>query len=642
MGNGVTIQQLPMQVNKEQFRQLTGGKINDFIFDAYATNGLLSRETLYHLSQIKDVYFSFHESTDERGRNIVDKVMEIGNGLKTRNLQATCNVNIPVDSHLVSTLCGGIDNSRCVVCVFTLGYLREICGNEANSKCKIEFVYAIRKKQKEHVIPIVLDPSLANPAAWPPQLLQALSGMPFMDFTNDANISANTDNLFQRITDATRAVVIPAPKSLDPPSKDEREENQFYQWMTRSTSIEENRRIVYCASLVSAGITNVHKLAQRLNEDKHFLTNIGVNDYDADAMCQAVGLLCIGYTYTRDFGAMQSFDSALFVLKKSIDAPEDHALAANALGTAARIAEQGPAMVQQMHDGGFCAAIVRVTQKHLARAHVVEQACRACAVLCRESDACRESFGVASVSFFLSRSLQGHMEVPSLVQWNCAAIAALCKLHTNKERLGTAGICEIVVKAVTKNAMHEEVAVEGCYAMEMLQTDYYSNTAKLGNSGCHDTLTMVLRSHAGSVRVAEAAYKCMNLLALDYDNRSQLGSVVCDVFINSLRNCVQSPIVAFLGCKAIHSIVVGKASHRDNLGQAGACEVVRAALETHPTDSNVVLFACQAAYSLAKGSGRNLARFQGVQRTLQAITAKRQSFPVEVQQHLQEAILTFR
>jgi hypothetical protein len=642
MGNGASLAQLPMQLNKEQFRQLSGGKVNDFIFDSFAVNGLLSRDKLIELSQIKDVYFSFHESQDERGRSILEIVTNIGRGLQGLGLQSTCSVNVPVDSHLVTGICGSIDKSRCIVCVFTRGYLHEICGNEANSKCKIEFVYGIRKKQSEHVIPIVLDSSLTNPTAWPPQLLQALNGVPFMDFTDDASLSANTEALFRRVSENTRSLLVPNIKTVDAPGKDEREENQFFQWMSRSTNIDENRRIVYCASLVSAGITNVHKLALRLNADPHFLTNIGVNDYDADALCQAVGLLCIGYTYSRDFGAMQSFESALFVLKKAIEAPEDHALAANALNTAARIALQGPTMVKQMLEGGFCAAIVRVTQSHLANRHVVEQACYACAVLCADSDGCREAFGQASVSFFLSRSLQGHQDSADLVQHNCAAIAALCKLHANKEKLGTAGICEILVKAVTKNCMHEEVAVQGCYAMEMLQLSFYANTAKLGNSGGHDTLTLVLRSHPRSVRVAEAAYRCMTLLALDYDNRSQLGFVVCDVFIDSLRNCVVSPVVAYLGCRAIHSIVVGKASHRDNLGNAGACEAVKLALETHPGDHNVILYACQAAYSLAKGSARNTARFQGIQRTLQAINTCRQSFPAEVQQHLGEAIATLR
>lgn len=58
MGGGLS--SIPAQIDKETFRQLVGGSVNDSVFDANSTAGVMSRDKLIELSHQRDTMLS-HE-----------------------------------------------------------------------------------------------------------------------------------------------------------------------------------------------------------------------------------------------------------------------------------------------------------------------------------------------------------------------------------------------------------------------------------------------------------------------------------------------------------------------------------------------------------------------------------------------------
>ncbi len=88
----------------------------------------------------------------------------------------------------------------------------------------------------------------------------------FADFENDENFEVKCNNLYQRIVTISRKNLIISPSLLVSSSllhelNKPKQEQQFFQWMSRSTKIDERKRLIYCASLVKLGVCSVFQLA---------------------------------------------------------------------------------------------------------------------------------------------------------------------------------------------------------------------------------------------------------------------------------------------------------------------------------------------------------------------------------------------
>jgi hypothetical protein len=80
----------------------------------------------------------------------------------------------------------------------------------------------------------------------------------------------------------------------------------------------------------------------------------GVSDHDADEISKAVGSMGIGYTHTSNFQGFYDFDSAVFAIKKAIEASNDDRIAADALACIVRVSQKSPEMPRKLAEGGFC------------------------------------------------------------------------------------------------------------------------------------------------------------------------------------------------------------------------------------------------------------------------------------------------
>ena len=172
------------------------------------------------------------------------------------------------DSNFMTRICKGVDNSKVIVCFITKGYIAKVTGKDLTDKCLIEFTYTLRRKHPNFMIPVILEGDIMNAQQWGGIVGLALgdSAGGFVDFENDENFEVKCNNLYQRIVTISRKNLIISPSLLVSSSllhelNKPKQEQQFFQWMSRSTKIDERKRLIYCASLVKLGVCSVFQLA---------------------------------------------------------------------------------------------------------------------------------------------------------------------------------------------------------------------------------------------------------------------------------------------------------------------------------------------------------------------------------------------
>lgn len=646
-----------MQVDKETFRRLSGGTLNDALFDAHAIGGVITRDKLIELSSTTDCFLSLQWTNDCFNRSIPDRVKRMCNGLQARGLTACFEQHSKAED-IVSSVCNGIDKARCICVFLTQGYLNSVHGTNAMDTCLMEYGFASRRKNPDHIVVVVMESALRDPGKWGNMLGPKLGNRPFVDFSDDANFEQACGDLFQRILYVMRTMHNQLGDGGNENFNDNhshssvggisahfdaaaREETQFSQWMARSTKISENKRIVYCASLVRLGVTSVQKLAKKMNEVPNFLTSLGVTEFDADEIALAVSDLGLGYQPVRDFSGATSIDSASYALKKCTQAPDDHALAANAFACICRIAQSSAEMPKKLMDLGFGEAIIKVMIGHLGDASCVENACKCLVVIASYSPELNDLLGSGLACVMIPKATQSHLNNPVVVQHTCDIIALLATSPLNRAKLGISGACDVVVKALNLHLNYVEVSEKACTCFSNLSHNHFENIGKLGIAGAVDVVSRCLSIHYTSPVVAEQSFKTICLLAQDPDIRTAWGLSVPDALVAAMTAHIDNPEIVQHGCYAINQIIVGHAFNRKLMGQKGSCQVVRAALERHYNHPGLALYGCIAAYGLAGGSPENQAQFNGIGPLLKLI-ASNPNMPERTRQEAKEASTKMR
>jgi hypothetical protein len=315
MGGGLST--LPAQIDKQTFRALVGGAHNDAIFDENSVAGIMTRDRLLELSHQKDTFLSHEWGLDDSGRDIGDIVAAVKGYLSEKGIHVYFDTNkVTTNTHmkdmgLVGRITSGVDQSKASVCFLTRNYIQKVYGPDSADKCHLEFNYILKRKHPNLMIPVILEECLLTNtttaytrdiAVWVGPVELALGGSPYIDFTAKAtntpeSFSFQCEQLFHRIYKITRkgedekkkmlaASIHSAPSGFLSQINKTKEEQQFFQWMARSTNIDESRRLIYCTALVRHGVSTVFTLAKMMGEHKGFLLTIGMNEYDADQVWQ--------------------------------------------------------------------------------------------------------------------------------------------------------------------------------------------------------------------------------------------------------------------------------------------------------------------------------------------------------------------
>lgn len=638
MGAGA-LSQIPMHIDKATFRHLSGGTINDAIFDANAVKGIMTRDKLIELSHMRDCYLSCDaDSTDVYGRSVMERVRAIGNGLRAKGLLIWFDEEPTNKETVIAKVCGGVDRSRSLVCFFTKSYFDKVMSHTPGERCAIEFNYTLSKKHPDFIVPVVLEEQLLDQSQWPGSIGVALGSASFVNFIDDNGFEQKIDELYRRIIKLSKSgenlfsVESVSHVTLLTQINKPKEEQQFFQWLARSTNIEESRRLIYCTSLVRAGVNNVFTLAKMMNTEPSFLISVGLSEADADQIALAVRDLGLGYAPVRDFNKALTIESVVYALRKASQQTEDPALTENALSCASRIAASNKIMPTIMNEAGIGDAILKLIQRNLAHAPSMEHGCMTVYSMTAHNPDIAEKLGIMGACDIIPRTLRSHSSNPGVVHNGCLAIAALAAIKENRQRFSNTGACEIVIKVVRNIIQHPEVVGKCFLAANKLCEGHQENVSKLGMAGACDAVVLGLQHHSANTYVVDQAFRMIVSLSVEPSNRTMLGGQEpnCQAFAQALHAQVAHASVMQVGCHAIADVIMGNAFNRSVFAKVGVCEVVKAAVLQHSMDLPFLHAASRAVFALSAGTLENKHRFQGIQPILQKALQGNPQMPEQV------------
>jgi hypothetical protein len=643
---GAAASTIPMQIDKETFRRLSGGTLNDAIFDANSTQGIMTRDRLLELAQMKDCFLSHDFGNDAHGRNIHQRVQRISQALRSRGLLTHFDEALPagdVASHITT----GINRSRSLVIFLTKGYMDKVVGNFPSDHCHIEFNYTLAKRHPDLIVPVVMEQQLLNPQAWLGNIGLALGHMQPVNFVDDNNFDAKITDLYNRVIKISKTGAnLFAPElqhnSMLSKMNKSKEEQQFFQWLARSTNIDESKRMIYCASLVKSGVSNVFSLAKFMNAQPNFLLQIGVSEYDADQIALAVRDLGLGYVPVRDFQSALTIESVVFALRKSASAPEDSSLAESALACCARVAASNKIMPKIMSDAGICEAILKLMHKHLAHAPSMEHGCVAIYNMAANNPEISAKFGSLTACDVLPRTIKCHVENYHIVFYGAAAIAALAMDPNNRKIFTNTGACDYVMKGVEKCISSAEV-IEKCFqAANALADKHAENVGRLGVAQACELSLQVLQTHSKDAAVIVQVFRLMQLLAAEPGHRVILGGntnatqVIAQAFQSVYQ---QSPDPVIHGCFAVAAIILGNSHNRNMMCQVGLCQIITQGILQHSQSLDVIFAGAKVIFQLAAGNTQQYKQqFQPIFSLFQSVYQHPQ-VPDAVKREVKEAVL---
>ncbi len=490
----------------------------------------------------------------------------------------------------------------------------------------MEFNYTLRRKHPDHMIAVVFEEQMLNQSLWAGSVGMALGSSPAVDFVSDENFEAKVDEIYRRVVRISKhaenlfAPELVSHSSVLSQTNKSKEEQQFFQWLTRSTNIDESRRIIYCASFARAGVGSVFVLAKMMKAVPNFLTTIGVNEYDADQIALAVRDLGLGYNPVRDFDQSLTIESVIFALRKASSAAEDPTLAESALSCVSRVAASNRIMPSVMNEAGICEAILKLMQRNLAHGPSMGHGCSAINNMCVHNPEIAAKLGTISACDVLPRTLRSHMDNPAVVFNGCFAIATLALNKENQERFTFTGACDVVIRSLVKHAANPDVSEKCCLAANNLAYGHLENVGKLGLAGGCDALIQSLVSHPSHTNLVEQALRVIDILAIEPTNRAKFGSdLSCNALVRAVHTQMDSPQVVLHGCSSMSTIIMGSAYNRTALGRAQACELVRALAQRYCSVPALAGVISKTIFSLVAGSPEHKAKFNGVQPLLQHI-----------------------
>jgi len=645
---GAAASTIPMQIDKETFRRLSGGTVNDAIFDANAEQGIMTRDRLFELAQMKDCFLSHDFGMDQHGRNIHQRVQLINQGLRKKGLITHFDDILPTGNDIVSHITTGINRSRCLVIFLTKGYMDKVIGNYPMDHCHIEFGYTLAKRHPDLIIPVVMEQGLLNPQSWLGNIGIALGHMTPINLVDDNQFDSKIEELYQRIIRISKSgtnLFAPELTHTTMLSKinKSKEEQQFFQWLARNTTIDESKRMIYCASLVKSGVSNVFSLAKFMNAQPNYLLQIGINEYDADQIALAIRDLGLGYVPVRNFEAALTIESVVFALRKSASAPEDSTLAESALACAARVAASNKIMPKVMSDAGICEAILKLMHKHLAHAPSMEHGCVAIYNMSINNPEIAAKFGAITACDALPRTIKCHVENYHIVFYGSAAIAALALIPDNRKIFSNTGACDYVMKGAEKCMSSAEV-VEKCFAAANALGDHHGeNVGRLGIAGACELSLQALQTHQKEVIVVVQVFRLIQILASEPGHRVILGGntkatqIIADALAAVLPS--QSPEPVIHGCFAIAAVILGNAHNRGMMCQVGLCTLITQAILQHAQNLDVIFAGAKVIFQLAAGNTPNYKQqFNPLAPLFQSVLSHPQ-VPEPVKKEVKDAII---
>lgn len=580
MGGGISVSQIPMHIDKDTFRRITGGTFNDPIFDDYAVDGVMSRDKLFELSQTTDCFLSFdRQQVDCHGRKTIDRVKRVQGALRAKGIVcwlleeqvpgATSDVAGAVfnaNKNNILQICNGIDKSRCVVCFVTGHYItRVLQTNNTSDQCQVEFNYGVRQKFPSHMIGVICEQHLLfDVSLWRGPVGKYLLS------TENATPALSSGLANSRGNSARGSLSVPATKSnvsipsvsantvdmtLDDAQSFDSQINALFKRIvevTRTKHVREYFDVVEPAP-VPVQTTKPVITAYKGHAPIPQTPGLPPNATREDAQFfQWIARCCSNISQEKRVVYCAALDHrGVKTVHDLADCMRQNANYLMEVGISERDADDIALAIADLGLG-------YVPVRDFSNATTIESAVYAMRKSCEAGEDAE-----------LGANALG-------------AIARIANADVNAPlHLAHAGCVEPVVKILSRNLGNAHCVTNAYLALQGLAVND-EICAKLGNFNACDVVPRALQSHLGDQKVVEEGCKLISMLSRVPENNIKLGTAgACDVILKGLLKHIQNAGVAQHGCDAAHKLAIGNFENVGKLGYHNACEALSTAITLH-------------------------------------------------------------
>ena len=377
-----------------------------------------------------------------------------------------------------------------------------------------------------------------------------------------------------------------------------REEQQFYQWMARSTNIAESRRLVYCTALVSHNVTTVFSLAKAMETVPSFLTRCAEafvrhssdirQTFATHARMHACthalfcffALLCpssLSFFLSRSFSSVfLSFPSSSLSLTPLCLLTLRHILLFRPRPLPLPLIPHlyiYPSLGMNEYDADQIALAINDLGLGYFPVRDFE-----------------DSLTLESVLFAMNKSNQAKSDsrMAESAMKCCVRVAASNRIMP--QLMSDAGICEAVLNIMKKHLADQATNKYACLCVHLLAQFHADISWKLSDLGMCDAIPRSIRCHDRDEEVCTVGCRAIATMStVHLVNRERFCATgACEMVVKTLINHVKSTPAVEASCQAAINLTIG---HMENVGkllQAGVCLASANALFYHQTDEKAV------------------------------------------------------
>lgn len=191
--------------------------------------------------------------------------------------------------------------------------------------------------------------------------------------------------------------------------------------------------------------------------------------------------------------------------------------------------------------------------------------------------------------------------------WASNAVSQLAVNNiTHNIRFGSLGVCESLVRVLTKFSSNELIAIAVCRAMCILLKDQPNHILKVGMANGCAAVVEILIQHPGNEIIAGTACRVIKFLAQNKEiNLIKLANAgACETVPVAIQTHQTSSFVASNGCGALAALATN-IEYVKRMGYSGACEAVVFSLKRHVQNDRLVERASRAIGRLALHTGNS-------------------------------------
>jgi hypothetical protein len=273
----------------------------------------------------------------------------------------------------------------------------------------------------------------------------------------------------------------------------------------------------------------------------------------------------------------------LSAMQEHADDPDVHVAACDVLCGLTELPENDVLAA----DAGAVSTLLATLRVHLMRADVQKSACAALGNVTLANICNRElAWNLGAVATVLT-TMRAHCLDERVQELACAA---LCNLEIDAEiqsKAGIAGAVETVLSAARAHDTSLPVHVQAYMLLAYLTCEHADNQAKAGRLGGIEVVLSIKRAHSANAELQVAALTALfYITGCDANMLKAVNGGAIEAVVSAMQNHPEHDGVHKVACTTLHNMCVVHADAKDRARDAGAVEVLNAAVARFPAEES--------------------------------------------------------